>query len=251
MRRSAKPREPQPRDSLLRIGAAGLIGAVIRNPVLVGGSTAFLVALSFVSANALWYQPYAHSGAFFATREFADPNWPASVSETTIRIERPEPAVRIKSDPKIEQIQAILRDLNFYAGDVDGLAGPNTRKAIEAYQAKVGLSVTGIVDAELLEQLGAPSTTAGIVPVPVPRNAVVEVSAERFASTDTPGSDQRIVKIQAGLKAFGNDNIEIDGVIGSHTKEAIREFQGLFGLPETGEPDQAVYAKMKEIGLTN
>jgi peptidoglycan hydrolase-like protein with peptidoglycan-binding domain len=60
-----------------------------------------------------------------------------------------------------------------------------------------------------------------------------------------------VVRIQAGLKAFGNDEMEIDGVIGSRTKAAIREFQSLFGLPETGEPDQAVYAKMKEIGLTN
>ena len=42
-----------------------------RNPALAGGATAFLVALSFVSANALWYQPYAHSGAFFATRDFS------------------------------------------------------------------------------------------------------------------------------------------------------------------------------------
>ena len=59
------------------------------------------------------------------------------------------------------------------------------------------------------------------------------------------------MKIQAGLKAFGNDGIEIDGVIGARTKAAIREFQALFGLPETGEPDPAVYAKMREIGLTN
>ncbi len=252
MRRSAKQREAKPKANLLRSGAAGLIGMVIRNPVLVGGATAFLVALSFVSANALWYQPYAHSGAFFATRDFADPNWSSSVSETTIRIERPVPApARVASDPKIEQVQTVLKDLGFYAGEVDGLAGPNTHKAIEAYQAKVGLAVTGLVDAELLDQLGAPSTTAGIVPVPVPRNAVVEVSGERFASAGAQGPDQRIVKIQAGLKAFGNDNIEIDGVIGSHTKAAIREFQSLFGLAETGEPDQSVYAKMKEIGLTN
>jgi peptidoglycan hydrolase-like protein with peptidoglycan-binding domain len=45
--------------------------------------------------------------------------------------------------------------------------------------------------------------------------------------------------------------MEIDGVIGSRTQAALREFQSLFGLPETGQPDQAVYAKMKEIGLTN
>jgi peptidoglycan hydrolase-like protein with peptidoglycan-binding domain len=53
------------------------------------------------------------------------------------------------------------------------------------------------------------------------------------------------------LKAFGNDGMEVDGVMGSKTKSAIREFQSLFGLPVTGEPDEALYAKMREIGLTN
>ena len=61
--------------------------------------------------------------------------------------------------------------------------------------------------------------------------------------------DERIAKVQAGLKEFGNDAIEIDGVMGARTEAAIREFQSLFGLAETGEADQAVYAKMKEIGL--
>jgi peptidoglycan hydrolase-like protein with peptidoglycan-binding domain len=62
---------------------------------------------------------------------------------------------------------------------------------------------------------------------------------------------ERIVRIQAGLKAFGNDGIELDGVVGARTRSAIREFQSLFGLPLTGEPDEALYAKMREIGLTN
>ena len=34
-------------------------------------------------------------------------------------------------------------------------------------------------------------------------------------------------------------------------RAAIREFQSLFGLPVTGEPDEKLYAKMREIGLTN
>lgn len=62
--------------------------------------------------------------------------------------------------------------------------------------------------------------------------------------------DPVVKRIQAGLKAFGNDGIEIDGVVGSRTRSAILEFQSLFGLPETGEPDSALYAKMREIGLT-
>jgi peptidoglycan hydrolase-like protein with peptidoglycan-binding domain len=71
------------------------------------------------------------------------------------------------------------------------------------------------------------------------------------SNVSAQGGDSRIVKIQAGLKAFGNDGIELDGVVGARTTAAIREFQSLFGLPETGAPDEAVYAKMREIGLTN
>jgi len=64
-------------------------------------------------------------------------------------------------------------------------------------------------------------------------------------------ADRQIMKLQAGLRAFGNEGIEVDGIVGARTRAAIHEFQSLFGLPETGEPDEALYAKMREIGLTN
>src|SRR5262245_54637346 len=83
-------------------------GALARNPLLVGGTTAFIVALSYVSANAIWYQPHFHSGAFFATRDVdysgTDPD------ATTIRIERegePRPAPR--PDPVVFKVQSVLK----------------------------------------------------------------------------------------------------------------------------------------------
>ena len=207
---------------------------VAGNPVLVGGTTAFLVALSFVSANALWYQPHAHSGAFFATRDFP--------GETTITIERPGQTRSVR-DPKTEQVQAILKEMNFYGGEVDGIFGPNTSAAIKHYQARTGLIVTGRIDDLLLDRLGAVSTTASVLPSPAPRKAAAE---------DVPlPADQVLVRIQAGLKAFGNDGIEIDGVMGEQTRSALIEFQALFGLPESGEADDVVLAKMREIGLIN
>jgi peptidoglycan hydrolase-like protein with peptidoglycan-binding domain len=253
MGRSARQLDlPDPRSSPIREGARAFLGLISRNPTLAGGSTAFLVALSFVSANALWYQPYAHSGAFFATREFVRPGAPEDEPDmTTIRIVRPEPApAPVKSDPAVEEVQATLKQLNFYAGEIDGLVGPATRAAIEAYQAKMGMTVTGKVDDDLLDQLGAAPVTAGIVPSPAPRETLLKTAGESAAPQAAPPAE-RIIRIQAGLKAFGNDDIEIDGVIGAQTKAAIQEFQALFGLPETGEADAAVYAKMKEIGLTN
>jgi peptidoglycan hydrolase-like protein with peptidoglycan-binding domain len=242
-------------------GLNAILGLIARNPTLVGGSTAFLVALSFVSANALWYQPHAHSGAFFATRDFLRPGAteppPELPDETTILIERPEPQRQMVGDPTVKEVQETLRQLNFYGGDVDGLFGPNTREAIEAYQAKMGMAVTGNVDDSLLDQLGTGSVTPAVLPSPAPRDAVIErvaATADEAVSdvAAKPASltrDERIAKVQAGLKEFGNDAIEIDGLMGAQTASAIKEFQSLFGLKVTGEADQAVYAKMKEIGL--
>lgn len=250
MARTAKPLD-EPETWSIGDTAAAVLALIARNPTLVGGSTAFLVALSFVSANALWYQPYAHSGAFFATRDFLRPG-PSQPSpdETTILIERPR---QVEGDPTVKGVQETLKDLNFYAGEVDGLYGPNTRLAIEAYQSKMGMAVTGAVDDSLLDQLGTGSVTP--LPAPAPRNRPAEKavapapSGAMAAKPATLTRDERIAKVQAGLREFGNEAIEIDGVMGARTTAAIKEFQSLFGLPETGEADPAVYAKMKEIGL--
>lgn len=251
MARSAKRRKPAPRSSVFK-GAAAAVGSKISdNPIMVGGSTAFLVTFFFVSANALWYQPFPHAGAFFATRSLGSfPPPQIDEPETTINIERPEvvPAAPA-GDPIVKQVQGILKELNFYTGTVDGLQGPNTQKAIADYQRKVGLAGTGAIDNALLDQLGATPTTAAVLPQPAPRADVTNaIAAKPPAATDV---DARILKVQAGLKAFGNADIQLDGVVGARTVAAIKEFQSLFGLPVTGQPDPVVYAKMREIGLTN
>lgn len=265
MARSAKRAEAVEDDpgfvqeALARLGAA-----VARNPALVGSSTAFAVVLSFVSANALWYQPHAHLGALFPTRAFGSAMVPqprVEEPQTTIHIERPQAAVVPETDPDVARAQKILTLLNLYQGRVDGISGPNTRKAIADYQKLMGIEVNGEIDNDLLALLvaeeraaatppaaAAPSgpETGSIVPAPAPR----EASAAKQAASP-PERDPRIVKIQAGLRAFGNPDLEMDGVVGARTKAAIKEFQALFGLPETGQPDEAVYAKMRAEGLTN
>ena len=237
----------------LRDGASAMLGLIARNPTLVGGTTAFLVALSFVSSNALWYQPHAHSGAFFATRDFLRPGAPALPDETTILIERPQEPRHVVEDPTVKDVQETLRELNFYDGEVDGLFGPNTRVAIETYQSKMGLRVTGTVDDSLLDQLGTGSVKPAVLPSPAPREvaepAVARTPDDAVAKPVSLVRDERIASVQAGLREFGNEAIEIDGLMGARTAAAIKEFQSLFGLEVTGEADQAVYAKMKEIGL--
>ncbi len=253
MARSAKqakapaspPRPPPPPRRGWPLGADAIGGLIARNPAVAGGSTALLVALFYVSANALWYQPHIHRDAFFPTRGFvraADPVRPDPEPETTFVIERPaEPVQAPPSDPATKQVQAVLKELGFYGGAVDGLSGPATTKAIDAYRRKVGLAASASIDIDLLVQLGIEPTTSGIAPIPPPRAPASEPAPDEHAVALTR-------KVQAGLKAFGNAGIEVDGVMGARTKTAIREFQSIFGLPTTGLPDKALYAKMREEG---
>jgi peptidoglycan hydrolase-like protein with peptidoglycan-binding domain len=253
MARSAKRHKARHRASALQSGALAVGGMISNNPVLVGGSTAFLVTLFYVSANALWYQPHPHKDAFFSTRAIERPSDDSAAEpETTINIERPTArpapaAAAVKPDPVVLTVQGILKSLGFYSGAVDGISGSATHKAIDEYRRKVGLP-PGAIDQALLDQLGAAPTTGAIVPTPAPREGNGGGGEAASGASDTRA---RIVKIQAGLKAFGNDDIQLDGIIGARTRAAIKEFQALFGLPETGEPDPLVYAKMREIGLTD
>ncbi|XHB98669.1 peptidoglycan-binding domain-containing protein [Nitratireductor sp. ac15] len=313
MKNTARRPEPEVTfGTLLRAGAAGAGMAIVRNPVAVGGATAFAVAFSFVSANALWYQPHFHSGALISTRtpvfteprNVPDPERPVISEETprqaprqvvpdqdttgAIPVERPEEVAG--GDSTIRQVQSVLQELGLYRGTIDGLEGPETRTAIENYRRIVDLDPTPTVDEALLRQLGlsaapqaagnAPDLSAGpaiippVAPTPTPRPAyqrsasapanaepaearvpvpTANVSQARVhtAALETSEADPTIMRVQAGLKAFGNDGIEVDGLLGQNTQAAIREFQSLFGLPVTGQPDQALLAKMREVGLTN
>ncbi len=58
------------------------------------------------------------------------------------------------SDNEIRSVQAALRRLGIYSGQVDGILGPDTHRAIEDYQVKNKLPVTGQPDQGLNALLG-------------------------------------------------------------------------------------------------
>ncbi|APH71515.1 peptidoglycan-binding domain-containing protein [Aquibium oceanicum] len=282
MKHSVSRREIDRRQpGLIGTVAAASGTAIVENPVLVGSSTAFLVVLFYVSANALWYQPFPHPEPLLQTRfvvehpeaeavpqpPAARPAPPRDVTNS-VRAQPEEavagvsPAEPSATQRTLARIQSTLQELKFYSGEIDGLSGPKTRQAISDYQKTVGLPVTGEVSDELLAALdggAGPSATSVPIPdgVPVPeprRDVVASIRSDEPNRSDAPGAalDQtQIVKIQAGLRAFGNEGIEIDGVMGEKTRTAVREFQSLFGLPVNGQPDARLLEKMTEIGLTN
>jgi Putative peptidoglycan binding domain len=72
-------------------------------------------------------------------------------------VEKPNSAHRYNfqfSDNQIRSVQAALRRLGIYSGQVDGILGPDTRRAIADYQTKNKQPVTGQPDQSLNASLG-------------------------------------------------------------------------------------------------
>lgn len=61
-----------------------------------------------------------------------------------------------RSDPPdkvIADVQAVLKDMGYYRGEVDGLMGPLTREALTQYQTDNGMQVTAVIDEPTLDSL--------------------------------------------------------------------------------------------------
>ncbi|MDI7861284.1 peptidoglycan-binding protein [Rhizobiaceae bacterium n13] len=279
--RKAARRQP----GLFYRGVCACGALVARHPSVAGGCAAFAVIFTFISANALWYQPGSHPSPIFRTRDADHPNAlagyrrqaeidPAKV--TTFRIERPEEAesedaaAAAAEVPHASQlvmgVQQELSRRGLYTGAADGVMGPRTSAAILAFEAKAGMEQTGEASGELLAALQS-ETTAGTA---VPRDRPVEdvpsvdavdpiAAAIRAAEKGAPAqvalkgissatNAELVMKIQQGLSNIAYANVSIDGVAGSQTRAAIRHFEKHYRLPETGEPNERVLKKLQQIG---
>ena len=67
--------------------------------------------------------------------------------------------------------------------------------------------------------------------------------------TDTQQASKDLVRrIQIGLSQSAYPHIEVDGMAGKQTREAIAQFEKHYRLPVTGLPNQEVLDKLKSIG---
>lgn len=167
---------------------------IARHPVGAGGSAAFIVAFSFVAANAMWYQHGSHPSPLLRTRV---PLVSAEVAErlaaangetveprrvTTFLIEREgekEPSreqpsattqgeATVSADERSELVADVQRELvrlGLYDGVPDGRSGPKTVAAILRFEKEAGGLQTGVASADLLKGLraaGGPGSLAAI-----------------------------------------------------------------------------------------
>lgn len=235
------------------------LGFLKENPALSGGAALSLVVMGTVFVNAVWYQPGKHPSPLFSTRLAVSATQQTVNTQTvrgpatTISAPSAENASKASAD-LLREVQTALSVRGYYDGKLDGVYGSRTNKAISRFQADNGIAVDGEATVRLLTQvLLSASSRPQEVPVPkqpeIERQPVeVKTVAVKAVEPAEGRPDGLIAQIQSGLKAYGYDELQVDGKMGQNTATAIQRFQLDYGMKITGEPSDQVLQKLREIG---
>jgi len=128
-------------------------------------------------------------------------------------------------NPKVENLQEMLKNLSYNAGSIDGKLGFRTRSAIKVFQKKYDLKMSGYLSKKTWEKLEL-------------------LHEELFALKKVTVS-----QVQKTLKSAGFNPGVLDNKLGPKTKKAIRDFQKSEGLFADGEVGLKTWESLREYLL--
>lgn len=154
---------------------------------------------------------------------------------------------------RIENLQRMLRYLGFAYGhdgliiSVSGTFDPATAEAVRHYQEMNSLPVTGVVDMKTWDSIVRDyewevSLRLPVYIYPIPENA-------DYATKKAERSDVVLI-LQVILGALRQNYdyppVPLSGVYGPQTADAVRIYQEIRGLPQTGEADRTTWRHLSE-----
>jgi hypothetical protein len=120
-------------------------------------------------------------------------------------------------DPHIAGAQVALRAEGLYRGPIDGLLGPQTKRAVRTFQRRAGIAVDGVVGPQTRSRLGRLGRP---------------LLGKRLVRRGMVGWDVSVVQFllsRRGVRVGG-----IDGIFGRSTQQAVRSFQSRSTLVTDG-----------------
>ena len=135
--------------------------------------------------------------------------------------------------PDVASIQNKLKKAGFLSDKADGIYGDNTVKAVSAFQKKIGLPVTGNVDARTLSVLNRVIDKGN-------RSTGSQIEDELTLGD----SGDRVIKLQNLLLLHGYNPGGVDGQFGNGTKQAVMKLQKKNSMPLTGVVDEGVWNRL-------
>jgi peptidoglycan hydrolase-like protein with peptidoglycan-binding domain len=135
----------------------------------------------------------------------------------------------------LQQVQEKLRAAGAYQGRADGVWGPESQQALERYQQRNGLQVTGQLNQ-------ATAATLGLQPAELLTGATS--GGGMPASSADPLAPEVVRNVQRQLRRLGFYRGGADGVWGPGTQAAIERFQQGRALQPTGQLNPATAQAM-------
>lgn len=148
----------------------------------------------------------------------------------------------------VTELQAALKLLGFYNGEVDGIFSQSTAKAVSQFQEAAGIAPDGIVGQDTWNRL-FPATPNASVENPIanapatPENTEINPQPQ---PTNFPVLRRRmrgpaVRELQERLRAKGFLRVSADGVFGPETEAAVKAAQRKYQLPADGIVGRATW----------
>lgn len=245
---------------------SGTIAWILENPAQFTTSSLFLAGFGWFAGNALIAQDAVHVSPIWDTTSIVGSVSPRleDTGETIVPIPTHSvltQRISLKNIPVptispvkmqlpaahsslVREVQAVLADVGIYQGKVDGIFGDETKRAILEYQQTAGIIPDGEASFGLLGHIKSAFAVAQVQNGAAPKRLT---SSQPELIVLDPAT---VEAVQAGLKEFyGTEDIIVDGIFGSQTRNALRKFQQRFSLTVTGELDSATLNKLREAGV--
>ncbi|MEU1127065.1 peptidoglycan-binding protein [Streptomyces sp. NPDC005899] len=125
---------------------------------------------------------------------------------------------------QVRAVQQLLDRQGYEVGAVDGVFGPATRSAVEAFQTARGLAADGTVG---------------------PRTWTALLSAGTTPVLAEGGTGEAVKRVQRALTAALGSTVAVDGTFGSATDTAVRAYQRTRGLAADGIVGAGTWAALQ------
>nr|MBU1328864.1 peptidoglycan-binding protein [Candidatus Omnitrophota bacterium] len=147
-------------------------------------------------------------------------------------------------NPKIEEVQVILKSEGYEPGNTDGRMGKETRDAIKTFQESIGLKSTGYIDKSTLTQLEDSRRTKEILESK--KDYALKVKQAKQKDAKKAEFRPTIKDIQTALKNADFNPGSLDGKMGPRTRQAIKDFQKSKGLVPDGAVGPKTWASLSK-----
>ncbi len=138
------------------------------------------------------------------------------------------------SGDQVYLLQAMLFELGYYDGRIDGRFGSGTTEAVKAFQRANGLGADGIAGKGTLGRLQSDDAVSAAQVTPAPTASPTPPPGQALSTLRRGDNNDQVRVLQQYLISLGYLSGSADGNFGSGTERALKLFQEANGLTADG-----------------